>query len=134
MKVYNKTVIDWLLEQQQFSLTLEWICYLQLRAQIRPWVKKISCPRTQSITVYYLNIKVIVSWYWVNFPKGFRAQNSNLYTQVVTNTGIRRIAMLVVYLDVKINNVMPSMDPVYMDAPVQMHYHPVAVRTVKSTK
>ena len=52
----------------------------------------------------------------------------------MTNTGIRRIAMLVVHLDVKINNVMPSMDPVYMDAPVQMHYHPVAVSTVKSTK
>ena len=26
MKVYNKTVIDWLLGQQQFCLTLEQIC------------------------------------------------------------------------------------------------------------
>ena len=26
MKVYNKTVIDWLLGQQQFCLTLERIC------------------------------------------------------------------------------------------------------------
>ena len=26
MKVYNKTVIDWLLGQQQFCLTLEPIC------------------------------------------------------------------------------------------------------------
>lgn len=52
----------------------------------------------------------------------------------MTNTGIRHIAMLVVQLDVKINTVMPSMDPVYMDAPVQMHYLLVAVSTVKSVK
>ena len=53
----------------------------------------------------------------------------------MTNTGIRLIAMLIVQLDVKINTVIRSMDPVYMDAPIQMHYLLVAlVSTVKSTK
>ena len=49
MKEYNKTVIDWLLWQQQFCLTLERICCPQ---QILSRVKQnCCCPRTQSITV-----------------------------------------------------------------------------------
>ena len=58
MKVYNKTVIDWLLGQQQFCLILEHADLLPSACgfgqQISPRVKQnCCCPRTQSITVYY---------------------------------------------------------------------------------
>ena len=64
MKVYNKTVIDWIPGQQQFCLTLERIlpsaCGFGQR--IRPRVKQnYCCPRTQSISYIVLMNKYLVN-------------------------------------------------------------------------
>ena len=64
MKVYNKTVIDWLFGRQQFAAC-------SFGQQIRPRVKQnCCCPRTQSITVYYYPQQNTVQWKYLKAWKG----------------------------------------------------------------